>query len=496
MPILNMWLVKQENLVEKIMFDLLDDIEKLSVIKDIPEEENYDKLVISIENTEILVKKLNILKSQLPYLVYSVVNSCPYEEKISKDSEPVLHLNLKAIFGDTFDQKFCSFDAFTSQDWFKPWKEYETLNTFLARFSAFLSVAPMHNTTLLMSSSELLSYLIDLWGPNFAQRKILPFFESKISATNCIMPALIVALALQEDLTFKSHSMALLKTWTTHLCETRVPYEPVHQSISLLCMVQEHSLLVDTLRELVASPLPALRAETAHLLNLVISPTISSDDTLSGMQELISRKLLPAMVSLASDPEDEVKLAALPGLADLVLLDFLQWEEKEKVCTQMATLCDDPQDKLVIMTVQQFGRLLLKSSQDIRHQLLLPILCSAPSRSLEICSAIANSLSVIPELHEPESIVSGFILPTLANLLEKVSSESPELEASILSIMAEVEARRRIVGKEGRRASTNSSSSDHMAGLGSPSTPSSSEKVKEKVNKLFHKPTSVPFWKK
>ena len=95
-----------------------------------------------------------------------------------------------------------------------------------------------------------------------------------------------------------------------------------------------------------------------------------------------------------------------------------------------------------------------------------------------------------------ESIVSGFILPTLANLLEKVSSESPELEASILSIMAEVEASRRIVGKEGRRASTNSSSSDHMAGLGSPSTPSSSEKVKEKVNKLFHKPTSVPFWKK
>ena len=95
--------------VEKVMFDLLDDIEKLSVIKDIPEEENYDKLVISIENTEILVKKLNILKSQLPYLVYSVINSCPYEEKISEDSEPVLHLNLKAIFGDTFDQKFCSF---------------------------------------------------------------------------------------------------------------------------------------------------------------------------------------------------------------------------------------------------------------------------------------------------------------------------------------------------------------------------------------------------
>ena len=102
-------------------------------------------------------------------------------------------------------------------------------------------------------------------------------------------------------------------------------------------MVQEHSLLVDTLRELVASPLPALRAETAHLVNLVISPTISSDDTLSGMQELISRKLLPAMVSLASDPEDEVKLAALPGLADLVLLDFLQWEVRTNTRTSFCS---------------------------------------------------------------------------------------------------------------------------------------------------------------
>ena len=93
---------------------------------------------------------------------------------------------------------------------------------------------------------------------------------------------------------------------------------------SLLCSSQQQPLLVDTLRELVASPLPSLRAETAHLLHLVVT----SDSSLSGQEELVSRMLLPAMVSLASDPEVVVKLSAIPGLAGLLSLSFLQWEVK------------------------------------------------------------------------------------------------------------------------------------------------------------------------
>ena len=91
---------------------------------------------------------------------------------------------------------------------------------------------------------------------------------------------------------------------------------------SLLCSSLQQPLLVDTLRELVASPLPSLRAETAQLLHLVVT----SDSSLLGQEELVSRMLLPAMVSLASDPEVVVKLSAIPGLAGLLSLTFLQWE--------------------------------------------------------------------------------------------------------------------------------------------------------------------------
>merc|ERR1712106_629575 len=189
MPVINMWLVKQEKYGSKVVFDLLNDIEKLAVIGNIPDEENYKKVVMSIENTEILVKKIDILKKQLPYLVFSVVNSCPIEEK-GPASDFSLHPVLNTLFGSSLLSKFHYFLTYTSQDWFKPWPEYDTFLEFLSRLSEFMSSTPLHNLSILKSSSEFLADLIDLFGPAFAQNKILPYLESKISASSPILPIL------------------------------------------------------------------------------------------------------------------------------------------------------------------------------------------------------------------------------------------------------------------------------------------------------------------
>jgi len=503
MPVIIAWLVKQEKYCSKIIFDLLHDIEKLSVIGNIPEKENYEKLALSIENTEILVKKINILKGQMPYLIFSLVDSCPVEEKDSEiDIE--MHPVFINLFGSCLHSKMNSFLTYTSQDWFKPWPEYDIFLDFLSRLSSFMSCLSLQNLSILRNVSDLLAYLVALSGPIFSESKILPFLESNISSSSPILPILTVALSQQDQPLHKSHSMALLKKWVTHLCETESPCVPIYPAISLLCSYQQQPLLVDTLRELVASPLPALRAETAHLLQLVVT----ADSSLSGQEELVSRMLLPAMVSLASDPEVVVKLAAIPGLAGLLTLDFLSWEEKEKIATQLSTLCEDTNESIVLATLQQLGQL-LPACPDIRDQLILPTLCGAPAiwtdksgvNKQELCSTLLTALSFVPELHEPESMISGFVLPALASLLELVQRECPDLETSVLVVMSEVEASRRIQEPSSRtparRDSTQSApwtSPDLSAGLHSPA--SGSEKVKEKVNKLFHKPGNVPFWKK
>ena len=97
-------------------------------------------------------------------------------------------------------------------------------------------------------------------------------------------------------------------------------------------------------------------------------------------------------------------------------------------------------------------------------------------------------------------MISGFVLPALAALLETVQQDFPELETSVLVVMSEVEASRRVQEPSGssrtptRRDSASSapwSQTEPVMG-----SPSGSEKVKEKVNKLFNKPSNVPFWKK
>ena len=111
---------------------------------------------------------------------------------------------------------------------------------------------------------------------------------------------------------------------------------------------------MDTLRELVASPSPAPRSETAYLLQLVIS----ADSSLAGQEELVSRMLLPAMISLTSDPEIVVKMSAVPRLAALLTLSFLHWEEKEKICTQLGALCEDSNESLFLASLQQIDQMI------------------------------------------------------------------------------------------------------------------------------------------
>ena len=95
-------------------------------------------------------------------------------------------------------------------------------------------------------------------------------------------------------------------------------------------------------------------------------------------------------------------------------------------------------------------------------------------------------------------MISGFVLPALAALLETVQQDFPELETSVLVVMSEVEASRRVQEPSSSSRTPTRRDSASSAPWSEPVTgsPSGSEKVKEKVNKLFNKPSNVPFWKK
>ena len=82
-------------------------------------------------------------------------------------------------------------------------------------------------------------------------------------------------------------------------------------------------------------------------------------------------------------------------------------------------------------------------------------------------------------------------------MLETVQTKFPELEPLVLTIISELEASRKIPPRGPSGSDLAASRKDKRDSISSldPSQ-SGSDKMKEKVNKLFSKQSNIQFWKK
>ena len=83
-----------------------------------------------------------------------------------------------------------------------------------------------------------------------------------------------------------------------------------------------------------------------------------------------------------------------------------------------------------------------------------------------------------------DHLVSADVVPSLFELLEIVTLQDPKCVPDIQQIISEVQ--------EGRAIQTENAEED----LNENEKLSTPGKVKERVNKLFHKQGTIPFWKK
>ena len=129
--------------------------------------------------------------------------------------------------------------------------------------------------------------------------------------------------------------------------------------------------MVDTLRSCVASPVVAVRVAAAGLLAQAASDLTEDDD------ELVGRRLLPALVSLAADTETAVRCSAVSGLVGL-----LAWsgeggpEVREKASVQLDCLLEDPAGRVVVEVVRAAGRL-VTGCPATRDAVVLPKMAAA-----------------------------------------------------------------------------------------------------------------------
>jgi len=470
---------------------------------------------------------LRTISNQLPYAFYSLISSCPQDTEREVD-EPQdrtcedASIHVFAIFGReiiAFVENFVSYT--NNKNISDSWGQMNDFMDGVKKLSQSMSKFAIHHHSLVSSATLLVSKFLDIFGTQFLLHRVFPSLEENIGPSNASLPILMSAYLQASGEEIHSHAQVLLSKWLSYFAETGcTPSESLTVTVSVASSLPgtASTLLVDVLRESVASPVAKVRAECSRLFNVLIS---SSNSQLS--PEIVERRIVPAIISLASDPEDSVIEMSVESLASTLALSGLDWDVSEKVFMQLSSLLEgDANLTITVKILKQVKNKLEDISADVREQLLYPKLSSLPeSWSEQISSTKARLIASLLEVFQqtaifdnPESIITAYLLPSLAKLLELSQTldaedqnyEDEKIEEKILIVMSEVEgSRRRLddskVKKDLRRESSTGfrresiSSSLSVDSASSPST--KRDQVKEKVNKLFSKPGGgVPFWKK
>ena len=113
---------------------------------------------------------------------------------------------------------------------------------------------------------------------------------------------------------------------------------------------------------------------------------------------------------------------------------------------------------------------------------------------------LLSTFNIISELQTTETILSGFVMPALCDLTDLIKLQFPHLQEDLEQIISSLEAGRNVKILEKGDSLTVGKSydeySDGAVNLNDLHQQTNSEKMKEKVNKLFKTQGNLPFWKK
>ncbi|XP_034249824.1 RAB11-binding protein RELCH homolog [Thrips palmi] len=491
LPVVAQWALSTNCLQSSLLTKLLNQL-SLHVQAKQAESPRSPSMVPS-SGSQASLAALNIttvMTAGLPFLVLCVANVQPVTARISSDllapqsrigfSELCRGLSNPVVFhcgSTTVGQIIAAFDAFLIDlDASHYWPELCWISdNMLPVLIDILNHVTVSQDDLLCALVSFFRYLCAGFGPLVVSKLIKPAFESKLqeieqtlvelsgSAAKSCWPSLsILAVYLGgvlstgqseteiDDLrnTLRRFLMAL------PLCSANTPdrfgsgpIDALQAAVSVLCCANKDTVteaVLATLWEGVVSQRAPVRCATASLFSAVIG-TIP--------EALISARVAPALVTLASDPDVSVKTAAVPTFGKLILSTTTK-EVKEKVCFQLQSVLSDPATKdshaLMLQLVTTLGQVVSSCDAQFREDVIMPQLAGLAAyasqlqnltRRLDLAVALTEAFSAAVYVPLPASVLSSAVLPGL-RYLEQISQQlQPVHRETILAMMREVESR-------------------------------------------------------
>ncbi|KAG8442483.1 hypothetical protein GDO86_011322 [Hymenochirus boettgeri] len=203
-----------------------------------------------------------------------------------------------------------------------------------------------------------------------------------------------------------------------------------------------HELLLTVLWYGVVHTSALVRCTAARMFELLVK----------GVNEtLVAQRVVPALITLSSDPEISVRIATIPAFGT-IMETVTQRELLERVKMQLASFLEDPQyqDQHSLQTeiIRTFGRVGPNTEPRFRDEFVLPHLHklalvnnqqSVDSKRLDIATYLFEAYSALSCCFISEELMVNHFLPGLRCLRTDMEHLSPEHEVILSSMIKEGE---------------------------------------------------------
>ncbi|KAM0725477.1 RAB11-binding protein RELCH [Formica fusca] len=212
---------------------------------------------------------------------------------------------------------------------------------------------------------------------------------------------------------------------------------------------------------------------------------------------LANAKIVPAIVTLASDPEVDVRCAAISSLGRIITECKVR-EARDKARLTLETIAKDPQElsqTLATSLVSTFAFIAPTCPQNYIEDIIATQLSTIASfalqhsRKIELVNALVEAYSVLVYCPLSSQCVSGIVLPGLRHLETLVNQCLPQQKDAVRSLLREAESKQDLSKPIERTLSTSSGLSLSMATM---NMGQGVEDMRQRMSKIFQQKTVSP----
>lgn len=395
-----------------------------------------------------------------------------------------------------------AFDAFIKED--LEWPELKwVLSTLIPGVLSSLELVDISHEDLLVSYINFFKSLNAGFGKTVAREKVKPIFVEQLQKLELDLAnignqwpsfAIIPVYLLAVLAPLQSETAEVGNTLRRFLCSLALsgaPLDSIEISVAYLSKIPPmHEVLMSALWEGVVHPRPVVRSSTAGLFKYAVS---------SVGESMTTNRIVPALITLASDPEISVRTATIPVFGTLIE-NSTNKEVEDKTYFQLQSFLSDPVARdnhpTLLQLVITLGHIVPKCDSWFRDEVVVPQLAAMAAytlqltnqtRKLDLAAALVDAFSTTVYCSISKNTVTTALLPGL-RYLEQICSQSLVVHhETVFSMIREVESRFEIPKPTMERSSSSLTLSAATANVGQ-----GMEDMKNRVTKIFQGPISRP----